>query len=111
MNSYERGEIQLSPGYVARFVWQKGKSPHGEDYDIVMQEIKDVNHLALLPAGRGGQDARVLDGKPATATIFEMVRLTHDIVRLTRDKEDANGFAHSDKTGQFTGSSVIPNNK
>jgi len=92
-DAYSRGEVQLSPGYIARFAWQKGQSPQGESYDIVMQEIKSVNHLAILPAGRGGEDARVLDSRP---TIF-------DIVSMTFDKEDANGLEHSDKNGQFTG--------
>lgn len=62
LNAYERGEIQLSPGYVAFFEWQKGKAPDGQEYDIVMKEITDVNHLALLPAGRGGEYAVVMDG-------------------------------------------------
>ena len=97
--AYARGEIQLSPGYAALFVWQKGASPHGEEYDIVMQEIKSVNHVALLPAGRGGQEARVLDAQPAQTTIFDMVHMVH----TTRDKEDANGAQHSDDNGQFVG--------
>ena len=90
-DAYSRGEVQLSPGYIARFAWQQGQSPQGESYDIVMQEIKSVNHLAILPAGRGGEDARVLDSRP---TIF-------DIVSMTLDKEDGNGLEHSDKNGQF----------
>lgn len=95
-NAYARGEVQLSPGYKALFEWQKGRSPHGDEYDIVMKEINAVNHLALLPSGRGGDDARVLDAKPEHVTIFDMVRLTHD-------KEDANGAQHSDDNGQFVG--------
>lgn len=62
LNAYEHGEVQLSPGYVASFEWQKGKAPDGQEYDIVMKEITDVNHLALLPAGRGGEYAVVMDG-------------------------------------------------
>lgn len=92
--AYERGEKQLSPGYIAVFEWQQGKSPHGEPYDIVMKEICDVNHLALLPSGRGGEDAVVLDKEPERQTIF-------DIVRATADGKDANGMEHSDKNGQF----------
>lgn len=61
LNAYEHGEIQLSPGYIASFEWQKGTSPDGKPYDIIMKEITDVNHLALLPAGRGGSDAVVMD--------------------------------------------------
>jgi len=92
--AYERGEKQLSPGYIATFEWQKGVSPHGEPYDIVMKEISDVNHLALLPAGRGGEDAVVLDKEPDRQTIF-------DIVRATADGKDANGNEHSASNGRF----------
>lgn len=75
LNAYERGEVQLSPGYIADFAWEDGTSPNGEHYDIVMREIKTVNHLALLPAGRGGPDAVVMDSRP---TVFDCVRTTKD---------------------------------
>lgn len=74
MDSYNRGEIQLSPGYVAEFEWKKGTDPHGNEYDIIMKEITDVNHLALLPAGRGGSYAVVLDEAPKRETIFDLVK-------------------------------------
>ena len=74
INAYNRGEIQLSPGYVAEFEWKKGTDPHGNEYDIVMKEITDVNHLALLPAGRGGSYAVVLDEAPKRETIFNFVK-------------------------------------
>lgn len=69
LEAYERGEIQLSPGYVANFEWQKGTAPDGQEYDIIMREITEVNHLALLPAGRGGEDAVVMDRQ---ASIFDL---------------------------------------
>lgn len=75
VQAYENGEVQLSPGYVAEFEWKKGVDPHGKSYDIVMKKITDVNHLALLPAGRGGQFAVVMDGKPSKS-IFERVQGT-----------------------------------
>lgn len=74
IDSYNRGEIQLSPGYVADFEWRKGTDPHGNEYDIVMKEITDVNHLALLPAGRGGSYAVVLDEAPKRKSIFVIVK-------------------------------------
>lgn len=74
LDAYERGEIQLSPGYVANFEWQQGTDPHGNPYDIIMKEITDVNHLALLPAGRGGEDAVVMDQAPVRKTIFDIVK-------------------------------------
>lgn len=72
LNAYENGEVQLSPGYIAGFEWQKGKTAAGEEYDIIMKEITDVNHLALLPAGRGGEFAVVLDQAPKRKNVFEI---------------------------------------
>ena len=74
LNAYEKGEIQLSPGYIAEFEWKKGIDPHGVDYDIVMKKITAVNHLALLPAGRGGEYAVVMDGAKPTKSIFDRVQ-------------------------------------
>lgn len=75
LKAYENGEIQLSPGYVAEFEWNRGTAPDGQEYDIVMKEITDVNHVAILPAGRGGEDAAVLDAAPdVRTTVFDLVR-------------------------------------
>lgn len=74
LDAYDRGEIQLSPGYVADFEWQSGTAPDGQPYDIIMKRIKSVNHLALLPAGRGGPDAVVLDQAARSPSIFERVQ-------------------------------------
>lgn len=76
LNAYENGEVQLSPGYIAVFEWKKGKAPNGEEYDIVMKEITDVNHVALLPAGRGGEYAVVMDKAPKVKTVFEVAKGT-----------------------------------
>lgn len=70
--AYQSGEVQLSPGYIAEFEWKKGMAPNGQEYDIIMKEIVDVNHLALLPAGRGGEYAVVLD--KAADTVFSRVK-------------------------------------
>lgn len=74
LKAYENGEIQLSPGYIAIFEWKKGTAPNGEDYDIVMKEITDVNHLALLPAGRGGEYAVVMDEVAKRKTVFDLIK-------------------------------------
>lgn len=72
LQAYERGEIQLSPGYLADFEWKKGTAPNGQEYDIIMKEITDVNHLALLRAGRGGDYAVVMDEAPKAKSVFEI---------------------------------------
>ena len=98
LNAYERGEIQLSPGYVASFEWQKGKAPDGQEYDIVMKEITDVNHLALLPAGRGGEYAVVMDGARREPSVFELAKL--NLAAETRDSRRIYQIGEiSEKTG------------
>ena len=76
LSAYENGEVQLSPGYIAVFEWQKGTTPDGKEYDIIMKEITDVNHLALLPNGRGGEYAVVMDEAAKRPTVFDLVRTT-----------------------------------
>lgn len=78
LQAYENGEIQLSPGYVAVFEWQRGTSPDGQPYDIVMKEITDVNHVALLPKGRGGDYAVVMDEAAKEPSVFELARIQKD---------------------------------
>ena len=98
LNAYERGEIQLSPGYVASFEWQRGKAPDGQEYDIVMKEITDVNHLALLPAGRGGEYAVVMDGARREPSVFELAKL--NLAAETRDSRRIYQIGEiSEKTG------------
>ena len=74
LQAYENGEAQLSPGYIAVFEWQKGTTADGQEYDIIMKEITDVNHVALLPAGRGGEYAVVMDQAPQRKTVFDIAR-------------------------------------
>ena len=97
LDAYYRGEIQLSPGYVAEFAWQKGTAPDGQEYDIIMKEIKDVNHLALLPYGRGGTEAVVLDHR---RTIFDEVKET-----LAKDAEWDESKHQRDDAGKFSSGS------
>lgn len=72
LQAYENGEVQLSPGYIAEFEWQQGTTPDGQPYDIIMKKITDVNHVALLPAGRGGEYAVVMDQAPKQKSVFEI---------------------------------------
>ncbi len=74
LNAYDNGEVQLSPGYIASFEWKAGTTKKGQNYDIVMTEIKEVNHLALLPAGRGGSDAVIMDKAAERETVFDLVQ-------------------------------------
>ena len=93
-DAYDRGERQLSPGYIANFEWvQNGKTPKGEPYDIIMTAITDVNHLALLPAGRGGEDAVVMD---KAITIFDIIRGVKDTKYNPGDISKKTGLQKQD---------------
>ena len=96
VSAYENGEIQLSPGYIAVFEWQQGKAPSGEPYDIIMREITDVNHLALLPAGRGGEYAVVMDKAAAEKSVFEIVRGAADGAPKGNDNASKNHISKKD---------------
>lgn len=67
-DAYRRGIREVSPGYIADFVWKIGKAPDGRDYQIVMTNIREVNHLAMTQKGRGGKLAAILDSKGGSMT-------------------------------------------
>lgn len=51
---------ELSLGYTATFVPQRGTTSGGEPYDFLMTNISG-NHIALVPRGRNGRECRVAD--------------------------------------------------
>lgn len=66
IDTYEDGTREVSPGYEALLVWKDGVSPNGEAFDLVMEKVLEVNHLALCPGplgGRGGAEVAILDSK------------------------------------------------
>jgi hypothetical protein len=62
-DAYESGVKELSHGYKANFRWRTPEE--GDAYDAVMTEISDGNHMALVPKGRAGRVAAILDRKGA----------------------------------------------
>lgn len=59
---------EISMGYTANLV----DAPDGADYDLDMQDIS-FNHLALVPKGRAGSEARIGD-----ASIWGAIPVIHD---------------------------------
>lgn len=55
-------KVQVSPGYEGTHSWRAGVSPSGEAYQIVCKSINAVDHVALVPKARGGENMRILDG-------------------------------------------------
>lgn len=66
----ESGKTQLSPGYTAVYVEEKGIAPCGTSYDFKQTAI-DVNHVAIVARGRGGMQVKLNDheGDKAMTTI------------------------------------------
>lgn len=60
--AYDSGIREVSPGYTGHFVWKEGKY-QGREYQIVMDSIAEVNHLALTVQGRGGPDVKIADSR------------------------------------------------
>ena len=59
---YENGYKEVSPGYDALFEWLPEPLTYdGKEYQIVMKEVYDATHLALVPVGRGGSRVRIVD--------------------------------------------------
>jgi hypothetical protein len=58
-----RGAKQISAGYVAELVDEKGTTDDGQPYDMVQTNIR-VNHVAFVAAARGGSQLVIGDAEP-----------------------------------------------
>jgi hypothetical protein len=55
VKAYKDGHRQLSMGYTCDLAWTPGETPSGEKYDAIQVPGSLVpNHLAVVPAARGG---------------------------------------------------------
>lgn len=54
------GPRELSVGYVTKLDWTPGNTPDGQAYDAIQRSIF-VDHLAIVPNGRAGQEFRIGD--------------------------------------------------
>lgn len=60
IEAIQKGDIvELSPCYIGEIKESKGRF-NGKDYDFI-QEIKSVNHLAVVEKGRSGYELRIQD--------------------------------------------------
>jgi len=60
LESYDKGIVDLSPGYTANFAWRKGQHK-GKPYDAIMTKVTETNHLAMVNKGRGGPLSVITD--------------------------------------------------
>lgn len=57
------GCVEMSLGATSSLSFTKGKTPDGLDYDAIVTSQK-LNHVAIVPSGRAGSVARILDSNP-----------------------------------------------
>ena len=56
---YYKDNKEVSLGYTCKKHWVD--NPEEVGYDIILDEITEVNHLAITHSGRGGEEVRVID--------------------------------------------------
>jgi hypothetical protein len=92
INNYMVGIDEVSPGYYANFRWEKGTSPKGEDYDIIMVEVELSNHLAMTPKARGGKVACIIDSQGGDVKVTKYASsLIRQIKRFLSGVKDSDG--------------------
>jgi hypothetical protein len=82
---------QLSMGYATELVFPKdGKHPDGTACDAYQTNLK-INHIALVPAARGGPELRVVDERTAPITTKDepMKKITLDGLQVDLSDADA----------------------
>ncbi len=84
------GLNQLSLGVACVYVFKKGVSENGEDYDILQKDIRG-NHLASLEVGRVGEIASI----PATAMDQAIIKL--DNLNFNNKGEDMSDLEKAKK--------------
>jgi cation transport regulator ChaB len=73
IEQYEKhGVAELSVGYSTDLKWGKGRTPAGEIYDAKQTQIRG-NHLAVVPAARGGSSLRIGDDRGASDMPIQLV--------------------------------------
>lgn len=66
----ESGQRELSMGYMTVLKFDAGKTPDGEDYDVMQTQLR-MNHVAVVPRARGGADLKLDEGiKPMTTRVI-----------------------------------------
>lgn len=95
----QSGKAQLSPGYSAVYVEEKGTSPTGESYDYKQTEI-EINHVAIVKRGRGGDQVRINDHKLGVTPMT--VKVTLDSGRTVDVDNEATATLVTDSIERLT---------
>lgn len=62
MQAYDEGIREVSPGYTPKVIWAKGQH-NGEEYQLMVTDITDANHLAIVRQARGGSSTCIIDSE------------------------------------------------
>lgn len=62
IDAYDSGIREISPGYIPTVIWSKGVH-NEEDYQLMVTDITDANHVALVRKARGGTATRIFDSE------------------------------------------------
>lgn len=60
IDAIQTGKAELSAGYRAEYVPEKGTTDAGEPYEFIQRDIR-INHTALVDRARAGREARLYD--------------------------------------------------
>lgn len=77
LHDYYLENKEVSLGYTCKKHWVE--DPEAKGYDIILDEITEVNHLAITKSGRGGSKVAVIDSviggmKPMRTGIFAWLK-------------------------------------
>jgi len=62
IDAYDSGIREISPGYNPTVIWSKGVH-NDEDYQLMVTDITDANHVALVRKARGGSATCIFDSE------------------------------------------------
>lgn len=105
---YDEGYKEVSPGYFPECRWVSDSTTtyKGMPIHIIVTDIKEVNHLALTVAGRGGPTACVLDSKGNNMFLTDLFKSAKNL--FTKDSLETahtllNQLCHKDITAEKAG--------
>ena len=86
IEAYEKhGICELSVGYGCDLRWGRGKTPDGEVYDATQTAIRG-NHLAVVPAARGGSRLRIGDDQDRGENDMARILIGDRLVELAENE-------------------------